>query len=97
METKNGFFIKDLRIIKNSDLKNIILVDNLAHSFGFQLENGVPILEWHNDKKDQELKYLKDYLIEAAFVDDIREHNRRRLRLSELADLSPEELNLNIE
>ena len=35
METKNGFFIKDLRIIKNRLLKNTIMVDNLAHSFGF--------------------------------------------------------------
>ena len=52
METKNGFFIKDLRIIKNRELKNMILVDNLSHSFGFQLDNGIPILEWHNDPKD---------------------------------------------
>lgn len=52
METKNGFFIKDLRIVKGKDLKKMILVDNLAHSFGFQIENGVPILEWHQDKND---------------------------------------------
>lgn len=66
METKNGFFIKDLRIVKNKDLKHMILVDNLAHSFGFQIDNGVPILEWHNDKNDTELKQLMPYLIEAA-------------------------------
>ena len=35
METKNGFFIKDLRIIANKELKNMLIVDNLAHSFGF--------------------------------------------------------------
>ena len=35
METKNGFFIKDLRIVNDSDLKNTVLVDNLSHSFGF--------------------------------------------------------------
>jgi CTD small phosphatase-like protein 2 len=35
METKNGFFIKDMRILKDKDLKNIVMVDNLAHSFGF--------------------------------------------------------------
>jgi len=35
METKNGFYIKDLRIIKNRELKNMIIVDNLSHSFGF--------------------------------------------------------------
>lgn len=52
METKNGFFIKDLRILKNTQLKDVIMVDNLVHSFGFQLDNGVPILEWQNDQKD---------------------------------------------
>jgi CTD small phosphatase-like protein 2 len=66
METKNGFFIKDLRIIKDKKFKDMIIVDNLTHSFGFQIDNGVPILEWHNDPKDQELKYLVNYLIEAS-------------------------------
>jgi CTD small phosphatase-like protein 2 len=50
METKNGFFIKDLRILKNKKLKSIVIVDNLVYSFGLQIENGVPILEWHDDK-----------------------------------------------
>ena len=35
METKNGFFIKDLRIVGNKQLKDMVIVDNLAHSFGF--------------------------------------------------------------
>ena len=35
LETKNGFFIKDLRIISNRKLKDVIIVDNLTHSFGF--------------------------------------------------------------
>jgi len=35
METKNGFFLKDLRIVKEADLAHTIIVDNLAHSFGF--------------------------------------------------------------
>ena len=52
LETKNGFYIKDLRIIANKQIKNMLIVDNLAHSFGFQIENGIPILEWHDDKND---------------------------------------------
>jgi len=93
METKNGFFIKDLRVIKNRDLKNIFICDNLSHSFGFQVDNGIPILEFHNDKKDRELKYLIDYLLEALYVDDVRDFNRKKLKLGELSAMTLEELN----
>lgn len=44
METHNGFFIKDLRIIKNRPLSKMLIVDNLVHSFGLQIDNGIPIL-----------------------------------------------------
>jgi len=92
METKNGFFIKDLRIIKNRDLKDMIIVDNLVHSFGFQIDNGVPILEYFDDKHDCELKYLIDYLIAAYQYDDIREFNKENLKLRELATHQLDEL-----
>lgn len=81
METKNGFFIKDLRILKNKSLKSTIIVDNLAHSFGFQIDNGIPILEWHNDKADAELKYILSYLVECAQAEDVRKFNKERLKL----------------
>lgn len=55
METNNGFRIKDLRIIKNRSLNDLILVDNLVHSFGLQIENGIPILDFTNNKEDKEL------------------------------------------
>jgi CTD small phosphatase-like protein 2 len=48
-----GLKIKDLRIIKNRNIKDIILVDNLVHSFGLQLDNGIPILDFTNDKNDK--------------------------------------------
>jgi CTD small phosphatase-like protein 2 len=35
MVTRNGFYLKDLRILKDRELENIIIVDNLTHSFGF--------------------------------------------------------------
>eukprot|EP00828_Plagiopyla_frontata_P043924 TRINITY_DN7017_c0_g1_i2.p1 TRINITY_DN7017_c0_g1~~TRINITY_DN7017_c0_g1_i2.p1 ORF type:complete len:402 (+),score=43.53 TRINITY_DN7017_c0_g1_i2:146-1351(+) len=94
METKNGFFIKDLRIIKNRQLKNIIMVDNLAHSFGFQIDNGVPILEWHNNLQDRELKYIAEYLIMATKEDDMRTYNSVNLKLQALASLNPDQLQL---
>ncbi|CAD8154277.1 unnamed protein product [Paramecium octaurelia] len=86
LETKNGFYIKDLRIIANKQIKNMLIVDNLAHSFGFQIENGIPILEWHDDKNDQELKYLATYLMEAADQEDLRLFNKNKLRLLDLIE-----------
>lgn len=94
LQTKNGFFIKDLRVINNRELKNMVIVDNLSHSFGFQIDNGIPILEFHNDKKDRELRYLADYLMEAFAYEDLREFNKAKLRLQELSQMKIEELNI---
>jgi CTD small phosphatase-like protein 2 len=33
--TTEGYYIKDLRILANRELKNIVIVDNLAYSFAF--------------------------------------------------------------
>lgn len=81
IKTKHGYFIKDLRIVKGKDMKKTLIVDNLAHSFSFQIENGIPILEWHQGKRDEELKCLLPYLVEAASVEDVRIFNTERLRL----------------
>jgi len=35
LETKNGYSLKDLRVAKNRDLKNMVIIDNLSHSFSF--------------------------------------------------------------
>lgn len=43
LKTKNGRYIKDLRIIKNINLKQTIIIDNNIHSFSFNLNNGIPI------------------------------------------------------
>ena len=83
-ETRNGFFIKDLRIIKNRNLKDMIIIDNLVHSFGLQLLNGIPILEWKDDPNDQELKYIQKYLIELSKCNDIRIYNDRFLRIKDI-------------
>ncbi len=90
--TKNGMFIKDLRIVKNRELKNMVLVDNLAHSFGLQIDNGIPILEFQNDRNDRELKYLYDYLLQGLYVDDMRAFNKKNLKLNYLASLRFEDL-----
>jgi CTD small phosphatase-like protein 2 len=85
METDKGIRIKDLRIFKNRNLKDMIIVDNFVPAFSFQLENGVPILEWRGNRNDEELMYLTNYLIKAKDCDDMREYNRKNLGLLDLA------------
>ena len=92
METKNGFIIKDLRIFSSRNLENLIIVDNLSHSFCLQIDNGIPILEWHSDTSDTELKFLQLYLEQANKVKDVREFNCKYFKLKKLAELSVEDL-----
>lgn len=94
MNTKNGFIIKDLRIFENRDLKDMIIVDNLAHCFSYQIDNGVPLLEWQSDLSDRELKYLYGYLKKAANYHDVRDYNKKMLKLRELGQLSLDDLKL---
>lgn len=86
LQTHQGNFIKDLRIISNAPLSNMLIIDNMPHSFAFQPDNGIPILGWHNDPKDMELKYLARYLLAATKHEDLRVYNKSRLRLVELLD-----------
>ncbi len=55
VQTEEGIYIKDLRIFKGRNLKDIILVDNAAYSFGYQIENGIPIIPYYDNKEDREL------------------------------------------
>lgn len=85
LRTKNGYFIKDLNMFSNIDLKDVIIVDDTVHSFARNINNGIPILKWLDDKQDQELKYLSQYLIELSSELDVRESLKKRFMLEMLA------------
>jgi len=91
IKTPQGLFVKDLRIIKGRELRDMVIVDNLVHSFSHQIDNGIPIISWYGDRSDQELKYLMEYLKEARRCPDMRAYNRKRLQLADLAAVSLEE------
>lgn len=78
--------VKDLRIIKNRDLKDIVIVDNCAYCFGYQLENGIPIIAWTDDKFDRELYNLTHYIRQLATVNDVRPLNRETFKLDSFFD-----------
>ena len=75
--------IKDLRIL-NCDLKQTITVDKYIHSFAFQLDNGIPIVPYNNNKNDRILLKVKDYLISLITLRNVRLVNRETFCLSEL-------------
>ena len=58
-----GVHIKDLRVIAGRDLKDVVLVDNAAYSFGFQLENGIPIIPYYDNKNDTVTKDFSNIIL----------------------------------
>ena len=68
----NGVYIKDLKRL-NRDLRNVIIVDNSPIAYSFNQENGLPILSWFNDKKDNELLKILPLLHYLSGVSDVRE------------------------
>ena len=61
--------IKDIRLFMTPSTKyrtwkieEIVIVDNAAHSFGFQIDNGIPMLPFYYDKQDKEMIHLMFYL-----------------------------------
>ncbi|CAG9333674.1 unnamed protein product [Blepharisma stoltei] len=77
----DGVYIKDLRILANRQIKDIVIVDNAAYSFAYQLDNGIPIISWHDDMTDRELYKLIEYLKSLSRIHDIRIANRQTFHL----------------
>jgi CTD small phosphatase-like protein 2 len=77
-----GIYIKDLRVIANRNLKDMVLVDNAAYSFGYQLNNGIPIISWSDDPHDKELFNLMEYIKLLVSVPDVREINKQTFHLA---------------
>jgi len=64
--TPEGFYVKDLRVILNRDLKDMVLVDNSIYSFAYQIDNGIPIISFYDDPNDEELLHLMFYMKSLA-------------------------------
>lgn len=82
VSTENGMHVKDLRIFINRKIENLIMVDNSAYVFGLNIDNGIPIVPFYDDPKDDELQMLETYLMKLRTC-DIRKVNRETFRLNE--------------
>ena len=79
--------VKDLRILKNFDLKNVVLVDNNMYSFAAQLSNGILINSFYCNKNDNELYNVYGYLMNYIYqAEDVRKVNEEFFGFKKLRD-----------
>jgi len=85
--SENGpIYIKDLRIIKNVKLSDMIIIDNSVLSFAFHLDNGIPILPYYNNKEDNEMIHLKNYLKKLIGAENIALKNGENLNFKRILE-----------
>ena len=82
---ETGVYVKDLGIIKDRQLKDMMLVDNSIISFAFNLSNGIPIKAFLGDKNDDELLYMVTFLEEIFTHGDVRPHIDHTFKLHDLS------------
>ena len=70
---QNKLYIKDLRIIKDYDPSNVILMDNSLYSFMNQPSNGMLVNSFYTNNNDTQLINAKSFLIDHIYpCDDVR-------------------------
>jgi len=91
-ETRKGKILKDIRIIENRDLNNIIILDNSVEAFGLTLDNEIPILDFVGEENDQELLKLMPILQKLSIASDVRPFIQRHFNLKNIINASKEEI-----
>ena len=79
----NGIYIKDLKKL-NRNLKDLIIVDNSPLAYAFDIDNGLPIKTWYEDKDDNELTKITKLLEFLSKTKDVRKYIKKFVKENEI-------------
>ncbi len=80
-----GNFIKDLSVL-GRDLARVAIIDNSPQTFGYQLDNGIPIESFFVDSSDTKLLQLLPLLRSLSTCADMRPLLREHFQLSQIVE-----------
>lgn len=74
------------RKLDHDSQEKTVIIDNTPYAFGYQIDNGIPITSWFDDKTDTALKELIPFLQELVKAEDVRPVLRKKYKLKEKLD-----------
>ena len=74
------------KTISKTWTEKTVIIDNTPYAFGYQIDNGIPITSWFDDKTDTALKELIPFLQDLVKAEDVRPVLRKKYKLKEKLD-----------
>lgn len=85
MRPESGVYVKDLSIIADRNIQEMVIVDNSIISFAFDLSSGIPIKAFVGESNDDELLYMVTYLEQLFGAKDVRKSLETTFRMKEIS------------